>query len=351
MNSPKSSLLLWGGALVLSLGSLLAFTITIGHGRVTGPGVFLAAAVFAMGVASYFVFQAARVLVQTGADAEQRELQAAGGRRRKELEREYYTLKRAIKELELDYAMGKVSEQDYTEVRTRYRERAVRILRQLDQGESYRSQIDRDLQARREAKGLPKPATEAPPSQAAADTAPAVKPVRVTQSDQTPRTGENEKLPPPPESDKRVLPQGYEASIISEEPTKAAQSFADWAGLNSPSAPPDRVLPQGYEASIISEEPTKAVDQYIKQTQAQSGSRRDGLSFSDSATVMRAVANLTSHDGKNISTELTQQAAIPRIPSDPGVAAAVICPSCKANNDADAVFCKKCGTRLQAAAQ
>jgi hypothetical protein len=159
MNSPKSSLLLWGGALVLSLGSLLAFTITIGHGRVTGPGVFLAAAVFAMGVASYFVFQAARVLVQTGADAEQRELQAAGGRRRKELEREYYTLKRAIKELELDYAMGKVSEQDYTEVRTRYRERAVRILRQLDQGESYRSQIDRDLQARREAKGLPKPAT------------------------------------------------------------------------------------------------------------------------------------------------------------------------------------------------
>lgn len=314
MNSPKSSLLLWGGALVLSLGSLLAFTITIGHGRVTGPGVFLAAAVFAMGVASYFVFQAARVLVQTGADAEQRELQAAGGRRRKELEREYYTLKRAIKELELDYAMGKVSEQDYTEVRTRYRERAVRILRQLDQGESYRSQIDRDLQARREAKGLPKPATEAPPSQAAADTAPAVKPVRVTQSDQTPRTGENEKLPPPPESDKRVLPQGYEASIISEEPTKA-------------------------------------VDQYLKQTQAQSGSRRDGLSFSDSATVMRAVANLTSHDGKNISTELTQQAAIPRIPSDPGVAAAVICPSCKANNDADAVFCKKCGTRLQAAAQ
>ena len=137
----------------LSVLSLLAFMLTIGGGRPTGPGILLALAVSSLGAVAYAVFQSARMLVTTGTAAEEREAQAAVGRRRKELEREYFTLKRALKELELDYAMGKLSEQDYSDVRTRYRERAVRILRQLDQGESYRAQIERDLEARRTAKG------------------------------------------------------------------------------------------------------------------------------------------------------------------------------------------------------
>ena len=133
--------------------SLLAFMFTIGGGKPTGPGILLALAVGALGAVAYLVFKSARALVTAGTAAEEREAQAAVGRRRKELEREYYTLKRALKELELDYAMGKLSEQDYGDIRTRYRERAVRILRQLDQGESYRAQIERDLEARRAAKG------------------------------------------------------------------------------------------------------------------------------------------------------------------------------------------------------
>jgi ribosomal protein L40E len=142
-----------GGIAGLSVLSLLAFMFTIGGGRPTGPGILLALAVSALGAVAYLIFQSARMLVSTGAAAEEREAQAAVGRRRKELEREYFTLKRALKELELDYAMGKLSEQDYSDIRTRYRERAVRILRQLDQGESYRAQIERDLEARRAARG------------------------------------------------------------------------------------------------------------------------------------------------------------------------------------------------------
>ena len=58
--------------------------------------------------------------------------------------------------------MGKVSAEDYGEIRTRYRERAVRVLRQLDQGESYRAQIEADLAARRVARGLPSKPAKAP---------------------------------------------------------------------------------------------------------------------------------------------------------------------------------------------
>lgn len=137
----------------LSALALISFTFTIGDGRLSGPGFFLAAAVAALGAVALLLFQSARQLVSTGAVAEEREAYAAVGRRRKELEREYQLLKRALKELELDNAMGKLSEQDYSDIRTRYRERAVRIMRQLDQGESYRAQIERDLEARRQAKG------------------------------------------------------------------------------------------------------------------------------------------------------------------------------------------------------
>lgn len=155
MNSAKNALFprFVAGIAGLSVLSLVAFMLTIGGGRPTGPGILLALAVSALGAVAYAVLQSARMLVTTGTAAEEREAQAAVGRRRKELEREYFTLKRALKELELDYAMGKLSEQDYSEIRTRYRERAVRILRQLDQGESYRAQIERDLEARRIAKG------------------------------------------------------------------------------------------------------------------------------------------------------------------------------------------------------
>lgn len=157
--------------LVGILGSLAIFSAVIGGGRLTGPGIALSLSVGALLWVGRLLFESARALVSTSRAAEKSEAVAASGRRRKELEREYYILKRAIKELELDHAMGKVSAEDYGEIRSRYRERAVRVLRQLDQGESYRAQIEADLAARRVARGLPsKPAKAPAPS---ADAAPA----------------------------------------------------------------------------------------------------------------------------------------------------------------------------------
>ncbi len=359
------------------------FTITIGAGRLTGPGLFLAGSVGTLGVVAYLLVRTAQALVETGVAAQAREEKAATGRRRKELEREYNSLKRAIKELELDYSMGKISEQDYTEIRTRYRERAVRVLRQLDQGESYRAQIERDLQARRQAKGLPKKAPDgqpaaAPATRTQAPSATSAEPTAVTAvpagalaadlSAATPKkngaatkpgqpaaTGQKDRVS---DSDSLTLPHGYEPSIISEEPTKAADAFAALS-LNRPSAPAPALQP-GYEASIISEEPTKAATGFVaaKAGKAKVEIQPDGLNFSDSATVMRAVAKLTG--GNTVSSDLTQneqtqQTAVPALgaqQSGPSVvqglrqSGPVTCAGCAAMNDADANFCKKCGARL-----
>ena len=71
-----------------------------------------------------------------------------GGRTKAALERDKALTLRAIKDLEFDRAMGKVSEADFVEMRDRLRARAVRLLRQLNGAEMYRPLIARDLEAR-----------------------------------------------------------------------------------------------------------------------------------------------------------------------------------------------------------
>ena len=71
-----------------------------------------------------------------------------GQRTRAALEREKFLTLRAIKELEFDRAMGKVSEADWHEMSGRLRVRASGLMRQLDAGSGYREQIERDLARR-----------------------------------------------------------------------------------------------------------------------------------------------------------------------------------------------------------
>jgi hypothetical protein len=71
-----------------------------------------------------------------------------GGRTRAALEREKTLVLRSIKELEFDRAMGKVSEKDFAEMSGRLRARAARLIRQLDAGAGYRSEIEREITKR-----------------------------------------------------------------------------------------------------------------------------------------------------------------------------------------------------------
>ena len=74
--------------------------------------------------------------------------QIFGGRTRAALEREKSLVLRSIKDLEFDYAMGKVSDKDFAEMSARLRARAAGLIRQLDAGSSYRQAIEAEIEKR-----------------------------------------------------------------------------------------------------------------------------------------------------------------------------------------------------------
>lgn len=74
------------------------------------------------------------------------DLAAEAGRR--ELRDEKKRILRAIKELDFDRAMGKISQADYDRVRQGYRLRAVDVMRALDEAPALHPDLLRDLDAR-----------------------------------------------------------------------------------------------------------------------------------------------------------------------------------------------------------
>ncbi len=108
------------------------------------PIVMLTVLMFATALAGLAMLRTVRPLV-----GPPQELAAEiGERTRAFLEREKMLALRAIKELEFDRAMGKVSEEDFREMTGRLRARAGRIMRQIDAGSGYRAAIEKDLAKR-----------------------------------------------------------------------------------------------------------------------------------------------------------------------------------------------------------
>jgi hypothetical protein len=68
----------------------------------------------------------------------------------RELEREKQLVLKAIKEIEFDYQMRKISERDYRDMVERYRNRAMRLISELDAGSDYRGLIEKELKLRLE---------------------------------------------------------------------------------------------------------------------------------------------------------------------------------------------------------
>jgi hypothetical protein len=94
----------------------------------------------------------------------------------REIEREKQLVLKAIKEIELDYQMRKISERDYREMVERYRNRAMRLISELEAGDDYRSLIEKELKLRMDlpphsAADAPAAAPETPASAAAAPVA------------------------------------------------------------------------------------------------------------------------------------------------------------------------------------
>ena len=122
--------------------------------------LFICLAIGAAGAAAFAFY---RMLWPLASVEESGAPEMFGGRTRAALEREKALALKAIKELEFDRAMGKVSEADWQEMTGRLRARALRLIRQLDEGSAaYRELIERELNARRQAAGL-KVTPQAPP--------------------------------------------------------------------------------------------------------------------------------------------------------------------------------------------
>lgn len=130
------------------LSAILAATVGVllSRGKQPSHVIFGSAAVFAASLIGIGVHRALSPLVSAEAGETTEML---GGRTRAALEREKMLVLRSIKELEFDRAMGKVSALDFDEMANRLRARAVRLIKQLDQGGSgYRDLIEKELAAR-----------------------------------------------------------------------------------------------------------------------------------------------------------------------------------------------------------
>lgn len=132
---------------LFTLAGLVGATIVVfvSRGQTPAAIILLSLTIFtaaAVGLAAWRTF-----LPLTDAD-ETAMPPVLGGRTRAALEREKALALRAIKELEFDRAMGKVSDADFAEMSARLRARAARLLRQLDAGVVYREEIERELARR-----------------------------------------------------------------------------------------------------------------------------------------------------------------------------------------------------------
>jgi hypothetical protein len=130
--------------------SLIAASVAVVLAQQNSPENLLLISL-TIGAAGAAAFALYRVLAPLTAPDTEPLAQPLSERLRADLEREKMLALRAIKELEFDRAMGKVSEQDFEDMALRLRTRAMGIIRQLDDGRtSYRAAIERELLARLE---------------------------------------------------------------------------------------------------------------------------------------------------------------------------------------------------------
>ena len=134
---------------LLTMTLLAGGYVAVTTGRINGSTVFLALAGGTLSESVRHIFNAMRALFT---DMPLSETTLASGRRRKELEREKAAVLKALKELELDHEMRKVSDSDFAEIGGVYRARAIRVMRQLDEGGlDYQRLVEEELAKRRRA--------------------------------------------------------------------------------------------------------------------------------------------------------------------------------------------------------
>ena len=128
------------------LGGMLAATATVIVATGQSPANIIILSLTVVAV-SFVGLGAYRILLPLVA-AEVHPPTTIAGRTRAAMEREKTLVLRSIKELEFDFAMGKVAKADFDEMSLRLRSRAVRLIKQLDAGGGYKEQIAKEIEQR-----------------------------------------------------------------------------------------------------------------------------------------------------------------------------------------------------------
>jgi hypothetical protein len=152
---------IWGAA---GAAVVLIYGLAVERMRLAPPLVMLALG----GMTLAFTAGALWRMVNPFASVEPPGIGASASRGRgfmREIEREKQLVLKAIKEIELDYQMRKIAERDYREMVERYRNRAMRLISELEAGGDFRGLIEKELKLR-----LDLPAADAPAAPAAAMT-------------------------------------------------------------------------------------------------------------------------------------------------------------------------------------
>jgi len=128
------------------LGGMLAATATVIVATGQSPANIVMLSLTVVSV-SFVGLGAYHVLLPLVSDQPDAPVMIAG-RTRVALEREKNLVLRSIKELEFDFAMGKVAKADFEEMSARLRGRALGLMQQLDAGGGYRDQIQKEVHER-----------------------------------------------------------------------------------------------------------------------------------------------------------------------------------------------------------
>ena len=128
------------------LGGMLAATATVivATGQSPANIIILSLTVVSVSFVGLGAYRALSPLVSDQPDVPV----TIAGRTRVALEREKTLVLRSIKELEFDFAMGKIAKADFDEMSSRLRARALGLMRQLDAGGGYRDQIAKEVAER-----------------------------------------------------------------------------------------------------------------------------------------------------------------------------------------------------------
>jgi hypothetical protein len=143
---------LWGGLALLLLGGWLGI-LQINRWNFGPPVFFLCTGWLAVLLTGRFLWTTGMAVAEADDSAAEAEFWRAEGPR-DELLREKRSLLKAIKEIEFDHQMGKMSDTDAEELSTFYRSRAIEIIKALEREQdgsrelSVAEKIQRELKAR-----------------------------------------------------------------------------------------------------------------------------------------------------------------------------------------------------------